>query len=170
MASLQQLFLIDHDKPSTFYQPAITPIKFIRPLLSVFIISATLGLVSCASGPSYAEALKTLPPIPKDKGRVFVYRDSAFGAAVRPAIKIDEQQIGTSVAKGFSYTDQAPGQRVVSLATEWKHKDTVTVTAGQPSYVRTHVTMGAFVGHVIPTAVSKSEAESEIQNCKLVTD
>lgn len=83
---------------------------------------------------------------------------------------IDEQAIGTSVAKGFSYSDRAPGQHVVSLTTEWKHKDTVTVVRGHPSFVRSHVTMGAFVGHVIPTAVSSAEAEGEIQNCKLVTD
>lgn len=134
------------------------------------LAAATLGLVSCASGPSYAEALKTMPPIPKGKGRVFVYRDTSFGAAIRPKIRIDDQPVGTSVAKGFCYSDQMPGPHVISLVTEWKHKDTVTVTAGQPSFVRTHVTMGAFVGHVIPTALSTSEAESEIQNCKLVTD
>ncbi len=144
--------------------------KFPPSLISATLIGFTLALASCASGPSYAEALKTMPPIPKGKGRVFIYRDTTLGAAIRPKIRIDEQPVGTSVAKGFSYSDQTPGPHVVSLVTEWKHKDTVTVTAGQPSFVRTHVTIGAFVGHVIPTALSKSEAEAEIQNCKLVTD
>lgn len=148
----------------------MTPATFLRPVLFSLVIGSTLGVISCASGPGYADAIKTLPPIPKDKGRVFIYRDTSLGAAIRPKIRIDDQPIGTSVAKGFSYSDQAPGQHVVSLVTEWKHKDTVTVTAGQPSFVRTHVTIGAFVGHVIPTAVSKEEAQSEIQNCKLVTD
>lgn len=148
----------------------MTSLKFHHSAVFSILAAATLGLVSCASGPSYAEALKTMPPIPKGKGRVFVYRDTSFGAAIRPKIRIDEQPVGTSVAKGFSYSDQTPGPHVVSLVTEWKHKDTVAVTAGQPSFVRTHVTMGAFVGHVIPTAVSSAEAESEIQNCKLVTD
>ncbi|MES2658487.1 MAG: DUF2846 domain-containing protein [Verrucomicrobiota bacterium] len=144
--------------------------KFQRSVISSLLIGSALALASCASGPSYAEAIKTLPPIPKGKGRVFVYRDSSFGAAVRPKIKIDDQPVGTSVAKGFVYSDQAPGQHVVSLATEWKHKDTFSVTAGEPSFVRSHITIGAFVGHVIPTAVSKAEGESEIQNCKLVTE
>ena len=141
-----------------------------RSVLSTLLIGSALALANCASGPTYAEALKTMPPIPKGKGRVFVYRDTTFGAAVRPKIQIDEQPIGTSIAKGFCYSDQTPGKHVVSLATEWKHKDTVSVSAGQPSFVRTHVTMGAFVGHVIPTALSSSEAEMEIKNCKLVTE
>jgi hypothetical protein len=141
-----------------------------RTMTASFLGAAAFGLVSCASGPSYEEALKTMPPIPKGKGRVFVYRDTALGAAVRPKIRIDGQPIGTSVAQGFSYSDQAPGQHEVSLITEWKHKDMVSVSAGQPSFVRTHVTFGALVGHVIPTAVSKAEAENEIQNCKLVSE
>jgi hypothetical protein len=141
-----------------------------RMMTASFLGAAALGLVSCASGPSYEEALKTMPPIPKGKGRVFVYRDTALGAAIRPKIRIDGQPVGTSVAKGFSYSDQAPGQHEVSLITEWKHKDMVSVSAGQPSFVRTHVTIGALVGHVIPTAVSKAEAESEIRNCKLVSE
>jgi hypothetical protein len=141
-----------------------------RPVFFSILLSGALGLVSCASGPSYAEALKSLPPIPKDKGRVFVYRNTALGAAVRPKVRIDDQPVGTSVAQGFLYSDQKPGQHSISLVTEWKHKETFTVTAGQPTFVRTHVTIGAFVGHVIPTPVSKAEGESEIQNCKLVTD
>ncbi len=101
---------------------------------------------------------------------MFVYRNTALGAAIRPQIRIDGKPIGSSVAQGFRYSDQAPGQHEVALITEWKHKDTVTVVAGQPSFVRTHVTFGALVGHVIPTAVSKAEAEPEIRNCKLVTE
>ncbi len=148
----------------------MTSSNFHRSAISALLIGSALALASCASGPSYTEALKTMPPIPKGKGRVYVYRDTILGAAIRPKIRIDEQTIGTSTAKGFCYSDQSPGQHVVSLVTEWKHKDTVSVSVGQPSFVRTHVTMGAFVGHVIPTALSRSEAESEIQNCNLVTE
>jgi len=139
-------------------------------VMSSVILAAACGLASCASGPSYAEAVKTLPPIPKGQGRVFIYRNTSLGLAVKPAIKIDGQKVGTSTAHGFSYSDQTPGNHEVSLATEWKHKDSVKVTPGQPSFVRTHVTFGALVGHVIPTAVDKSTGESEIQNCKLVTE
>ena len=148
----------------------MTKRSFIRTFASLLLLASACGLVSCAGGPAYAEAVKTLPPIPKGQGRVFVYRDSTLGFAVKPKIKIDGKAVGTSTAKGFSYSDQSPGNHEVSLTTEWKHKDTVTVTAGQPSFVRTHLTIGAFVGHVIPTHVSKEEGEREIQNCKLVTD
>jgi hypothetical protein len=163
------VILVDVVECHLFYQFNMNPMKFLRAFLCSLVIGSSFGLVSCASGPSYAEALKSLPPIPRDKGRIFVYRDSAFGAAVRPKININDKPIGTSVAKGFSYSDQAPGQYVVSLTTEVKRQTTVTVKAGEPSFVHTYMTMGAIVGHVIPSFVDKSQGESGIQKCKLVS-
>ena len=161
---------IDPSGEFIFPPPRMNITRCYRTLASILLLSSAVGLVSCAGGPTYAEAVKTLPPIPEGQGRVFVYRPSSIGFAVKPAIKINGEKVGTSTARGFSYSDHAPGSHQISLTTEWKHKDTVNVTAGQPSFVRTHVTIGAFVGHVIPTHVSKSEGESEIQDCKLVTD
>ncbi|MFT4175391.1 MAG: DUF2846 domain-containing protein [Luteolibacter sp.] len=129
-----------------------------------------LGMVSCASGPSYSEAVKSLPPIPKGKGRVFVYRPSSMGMALRPDIRIDQKSIGTSTAQGFSYSDQPPGKHDVSLTTEWTRKGSVQVQPGQASFVRTSLGMGLITGHLIPTAVEKSVGEREIQKCKLVTE
>ena len=145
-------------------------IKIRASLLPFLALGAALGLVSCASGPTYTEIVKTLPPIPKGKGRVFVYREDAIGMAVRPKIKIDDQPIGTSKAQGFSYSDQTVGQHVVSLTTETTKRTTVAVTAGQPSFVQTHMGFGVLVGHVVPTFVDKLQGEAGIRDCKLVTE
>lgn len=130
------------------------------------IAVATLSLVSCASGPTYAESKSNLPPITKGHGRVFVYRPSFVGAAVMPDVKIDGKSVGTSRGQGFLYSDQRPGTHEVSITTEWKHKCPVTVQSGSPSYVRCGMMIGVMVGHVIPKQVSAGVGESEMQKCK----
>ncbi len=135
-----------------------------RPVL---LALATLGLVSCAGGPTYAEVKGTLPPIAKNQGRVFVYRPSSLGFGVKPMVKIDGKEVGQSEGRGFFYTDQAPGTHEISLATEWKHKNTLQVQAGKPSFVHCKVVPGVLVGHIIPNQVDQAEAEAELSECKL---
>ena len=139
---------------------------FNRPFF-VVAISCGLFLSSCASGPSYAEIQSTLPSIPKGKGRVFVYRPTAFGAAIKPNVMIDQNVVGKSVGRGFFYTDQPTGSHVISVKTEMTHKNTVTVQSGKPSFVKCSITPGLLVAHVLPNQVDQATGNSEIQNCKL---
>ena len=139
----------------------------LRPIISLGLAAATLGLVSCASGPTYAEMKSKLPPITKGEGRVFVYRPSFVGAAVKPAVMIDNKSVGTSEGQGFLYSDQKPGTHEISITTEWKHKNTFSVQEGKPSFVDCTVTMGAFVGHIIPNQVTTAVGEAQIQSCKM---
>ena len=139
-------------------------------ILPVVLASLTLGLVSCAGGPTYAEVKGKLSPIAKNQGRVFVYRPSGMGFAIKPKVKIDNKEVGQSVGQGFFYTDQAPGTHEISLATEWKHKNTLNVQAGKPSFVHCKVVPGVLVGHIIPNQVDQAEAEPELNECKLTEE
>lgn len=141
----------------------------IRSVMLFFLTAVCFSLVSCASGPTYAEMKSKLPPIAKGHGRVFVYRPSFFGAAVKPSVKIDDQPIGTSEGQGFLYSDQSPGTHELSIATEWKHKTPVTVTTGKPSYVRCNMMIGVLVGHVMPQQVGAEIGEAEMQKCKMTS-
>ncbi len=136
-------------------------------ILPVVLAASTLGLVSCAGGKTYAELKGTLPPIPKNQGRVFVYRPSSLGFGIKPMVKIDNKEVGQSVGQGFFYSDQAPGSHEISLATEWKHKNTLQVQAGKPSFVHCKVVPGVLVGHIIPNQVDQAEAEPALNECKL---
>ena len=138
-----------------------------RPILLLGLAIASVSLVSCASGPTYAEMKSQLPPIEKGHGRVFVYRPSFLGAAIKPSVKINDQPVGTSEGQGFLDSDQPPGTHEVSVTTEWKHKTPVTVTSGQPSYVRCSMMIGVLVGHVMPKQVSAETGEAEMQTCKM---
>jgi len=135
---------------------------FIIPAL----IASSFGFVSCASGPSYAEAKASLPPVAKGQGRVFIYRPSSFGMAVKPDVKINGTAVGTSEGQGFLYSDQKPGTHQISVSTEWTHKSTFTVKQGEPSFIRCAVRPGLFAGHIVPTQVDRATGEQEIQDCK----
>lgn len=129
--------------------------------------AASLVLASCASGPTYAEAKSTFPALKKGQGRVFVYRPSAFGAAIKPTVKINDAAVGQSQGQGFLYSDQSPGTHQVTIGTEWTHKATVTVKEGESTFVRCKVTPGLVAAHVIPSQVDRARGESEIEECKL---
>ena len=137
-----------------------------RRAISLGLIASTLCLASCASGPTYAELKPKLPPIAKGQGRVFVYRGSGFGAAVQPEVRIDNRPIGISKGMGFIYSDQPAGSHEVSIMTEWKHKNSVSVISGQPSFVECMILPGFFVGQIVPNQVDAARGEAKIQNLR----
>lgn len=138
-----------------------------RLVQSLGLLSVCLSLISCASGPTYAEVKSKLPPIPKGEGRVFVYRPQTIGFGVKPWVKIDSKDAGISEGRGFFYSDQRPGTHEISIATEWKHKSNFSVAAGQPSFVQCTILPGVFVGHIISEQVDRAKGEAEIQDCKM---
>jgi hypothetical protein len=140
---------------------------FSLPIITLVFASATLGLVSCASGPTYAEIKSKLPPITQGNGRVFVYRPSSFGFAVKPSVKIDDAIVGTSMGQGFFYSDQKAGSHQISIASEWNHKVSLSVENGQPTFISCSVIPGVFVAHILPNQVDKATGEAAIQDCKM---
>jgi len=142
-------------------------LKLRHLFVSMFFILIPLGLVSCAGGLAYNDIKNDLPKIQNGKGRVFVYRPSSMGFAVKPKIKIDGNIVGVSEGKGFLYSDQSPGQHTVSTSTEWKHNATVYVSKGQPTFVRCSVFPGLLAAHIVPKQVEQAKGQREIQNCKL---
>lgn len=141
-----------------------------QTVLLAIAACSILSLASCASGPTYSEVKAKLPPIEKNHGRVFVYRPQPFaaaGAALRPAVKIDGQTVGTSESGGFLYSDQNPGKRTVSLSTEVTREAVVDVLPGKASFVECSMEMGLLVGRIKPVQVAPNAGESNIQSCKL---
>jgi hypothetical protein len=138
-----------------------------RTAATLALSFSTLALVSCAGGPSYAETKSTLPPIAKGKGRVFVYRASSFGLAIKPTVNIDGKAENTLYAQGFFYSDQTPGSHKISIKTEANHENTVSVKAGQPSFVQCKTYPGFLAPHFIPNQVDNATGEEEIRDCKL---
>ena len=130
------------------------------------VLTATVALAAlvtgCASGPRYAEYRSTLAPPTEGYARVWFYRPSVLGAAVQPAIKLDDKPIGKAVPHGFFHVETPPGTHEVSATTEWKHKAQIVVSTNRETYVQLNMMMGLFVGHVIPKEVSEEEASKAL--------
>ena len=135
------------------------------------ILLLTLALASalmtgCASGPSFNEYKTSLPSLAPEKGRIYLYRTSVLGAAVRPDVKVNGTVVGKATAQGFFFYDCAPGEYVIQTTTEVTRKLSLLVAKGQERYVRLNISMGLFAGHVYPELVEVATGASEIQACK----
>ena len=127
---------------------------------------AALLLVGCASGPSYDQVAGSFQAVQSGQGRIFCYRNSAFGAAVQPAIRLNGEVVGKAVPQGFFYVDRPAGTYEISASTEAKRSLTINLDAGEEKYVRLEVKMGLFVGHIKPVLVDASKGQVEIKKAK----
>lgn len=132
------------------------------------VLISILFIVGCASGPSYKEISASIQPVPVGKGRIFCYRNSALGAAIQPAIRLNGEVIGKAVPDGFFYVDRPAGTYEISASTEAKRNLTINLEANEQKYVRLEIKMGLFVGHIKPVLVDTSEGQSEIKKTKYI--
>jgi len=138
-----------------------------KKLVSLLIAACLASLFSaCASGPEYATAAKSIPPLSPDNARIYIYRTTVLGAVLKPTITINDKEVGSSTAQGFLYVDEPPGEYKISTSTEVTRTLSLTLDKGQTRYVRCGVSMGFFVGHVYPELVENSVGEQEITSCK----
>lgn len=136
--------------------------KHIR-LLSVVLL--TVGLAACATGIKYSEFQPKMPNQSPDSGRIFFYRSSILGAALRPDILLNNEKVGEARAQGFFYLDRQAGEYQVVTSTEVTRKLSFVLEKGQTRYVRFSVSPGFFVGHVYGELVEPDVALKEIQDC-----
>jgi len=135
-----------------------------RALLVITCFAALLP--GCATGPKFAEAKASIPPLTADNGRIYFYRTAVMGTAVQPAVKLNGEQVGTAKPQGFFYADRPPGNYQVETSTEVKRRLSLTLDTGQTRYVRLNMAMGFFIGHVYPELVDDQKGEKEIARCK----
>ena len=139
-----------------------------KTLLALAFLTSLVLLQGCASGPAYSEMSSTIPPVPADKGRVYIYRPSVFGAAIQPAVRLDGTEVGTAKSQGFFYVDAAPGSHFIETTTEVSRRLTFMLDKGQTRYVKLSVSMGFAVGHVYPELVDDAVGTKEVKECKYI--
>ena len=135
---------------------------FFSLILSFFFLSG------CATGPKFEEYASSIPAIPDNAGRIYIYRTATFGAAIQPGIKVNGEVVGKAVPQGFFFVDRPAGSYEVSASTEAKRSLSLNLDAGQERYVRLEVKMGLFAGHIKPVLVDNAEGKDEIKKTKYV--
>ncbi len=137
-------------------------------------ILAALALVAMAVSPAfgkddttYATLHASEPPLAAGMARIYFYRENGLmGVAVQPHIFIDGVSTGGRSKPGdYFYVDKPAGTYVISTETEKEEDVTLTIAAGESKYVRTDVTMGFMIGHVIPSIIDPQQATLEIADC-----
>lgn len=122
-----------------------------------------LLLTACASGPKYAEVASGFEALDPAEGRIYIYRPSSFGAAVRPNVKLNGEVVGEAISHGFFFVDRPPGEYTIVTSTEVDRSLSLTLEAGQTRYVRLGISFGFVVGHVYPELVDSLVGEEEIK-------
>ena len=137
--------------------------KYLRCLAILLVAAAVAG---CASGMQYTAFQPTMPSLSPDAGRIFFYRPSALGAALRPDVMLNNEKVGEAIAHGFFYVDRKPGEYQVVTTTEVERKLSFVLEKAQIRYVRLAISIGFFAGHVYGELVEPEVALKEIQECK----
>jgi len=122
--------------------------------------------VSCATGTKFSDLQPKTQPGGVEVGRIFFYRPSSLGAALRPSVKLNGESVGKAVSHGFFYVDRPPGAYEVVTETEVKRKVSFVLQKGQTRFIRFSASLGFFVGHVYGEVVDQELALGEIKNCK----
>lgn len=133
-------------------------------LFACCLIALTLS--ACASGIKFTEMNPAITPKDADSGRIFFYRTTIMGAALKPDIRLNGTKVGDSVAQGFFYVDRPAGNYEIVTSTEVDRKVSFVLEKGQTRYVRFSVSMGFFVGHVYGELVDPAVGLEEIKECK----
>ena len=142
-----------------------------KPILKALVLFLTLFfLIGCASGPKYAEVAKSIPELASDNGRIYVYRNSMFGGAIQPDVKLNGEVIGSSAPKGFYFVDRSPGNYKMMTSTEVDRTLSFVLEKEQTRFVRLNCSMGFFVGHVYPELVDDEVGKKEINDCSYVDE
>jgi len=136
--------------------------KYIRLLAILLVVTSLIG---CASGMKYSEFQPQMPNPNPDIGRIFFYRPSALGAALRPDVMLNNEKVGEAISHGFFYVDRQPGEYQVVTSTEVERKLSFVLDKGQSRYVRFSTSIGFFVGHVYGELVEPDIGMKEIQDC-----
>jgi hypothetical protein len=137
--------------------------NYIRLFVIILLLTSSIG---CASGMKYSEFQANITNSNPDIGRIFFYRPSALGAALRPDVMLNNEKVGEAIAQGFFYVDRQPGEYQVVTSTEVKRKLSFILDSGQTRYVRFSTSFGFFVGHVYGELVDPDVGMEEIKDCK----
>jgi hypothetical protein len=128
-----------------------------------FLLAACVSLMAgCASGPKYTEMKSKIPAIKTGEGRIFIYRDSIFGAAVQPKVMINGVEVGTSQSNGFFYVDRPAGDYKISSSTEVERSVSFVLAAGESKFIQSSISMGLLVGRINFELVNAAGGETAI--------
>src|SRR5262249_38677303 len=118
----------------------------LNPLIPVALLSVVI-FGGCATGPDFKTYVSSVPPVKEGEGRIWFYRPSKMiGAAVQPAVMLNDDKVGKAQPGCFFYADRPPGTYQVKCTTEWADKCQLSLASNSTKYIRLSMMIGLFVG------------------------
>ena len=133
-----------------------------RRILATLLV--LLSISGCASDPMFDEFARSMPPVPADDGRIYIYRITTVGDVIRPSVRIDGEPVARTIPNGFFYVDLPAGEYEISAARNTENVLPVRLETGDEKYVRLDVTIGIASWLITPMLVSADVANKEMKN------
>jgi len=142
------------------------PITF---FVAIFmLISSTSGLR--AEDYVVKHKSKEMGEVKSDKALVYILRPSFVGFAVKMWAFADDQFLGVTYGKNYSYAYVNPGEHVFWSKAENVNAIRMKVTAGQIYYLRQRTRPGAFrAATLVQVLTNKKEIKKAFKKSKYVT-
>lgn len=135
-----------------------------NPIRRLLLVSCVAAIAGCASGPKFSEMQSKIPTLASSEGRIYIYRDSLFGAAIVPAVYVNGQEVGRSLANSFFFIDRPPGEYKVAATTEVEKSVSLALAAGESKFVKVSIGLGLFAGRPNFELVNESGARTALQS------
>jgi hypothetical protein len=134
-----------------------------RSFFAFLVSAAAAALMSgCATGVPYSSMATSIPPLKEGEGRVFFYRPSIVGAALRPDLRLNGVVVGQSQAGGFFFVDRPAGTYQAAATTEVEKTLSFSLDEGEIKYVRASPALGIVVGRIVLELEAPQKAKSEL--------
>lgn len=133
-----------------------------RQILATLLV--LLSISGCASDPTFEEYARSMPPVPADDGRIYIYRITTVGDVIRPSVRIDGEPVERAIPNGFFYVDLPAGEYEISAAKNTKNVLPVRLETGDEKYVRLEVNFSTSSWQFTPVLVSADVANKEMKN------
>lgn len=134
-------------------------------------LTVALQLVGCASvnmaEPQQDAAAKQFKVAANQAG-VYIYRNEAFGAAVKMDVSINGQEVGQTVANTYIFKAVPPGKTVLSSKAENTDTLEIDTKPGALYYIWQEVKMGVLYARNKLHQVSEEQGRKGVNETKLI--
>lgn len=104
-----------------------------------------------------------------DKALVYILRPATMGFAIKMWAFADQEFLGVTKGKNYTYVYVAPGEHVFWSKAENVNAIKMRVDAGKTYYIQQHVRFGAWKASVELEILEEAEAKQLLDKCKYVT-
>lgn len=128
---------------------------------------AFLGFALIFAGPAIdlRAANNALPALAADAGRIIFYRDAILSPQKRPALLLNNAEIGLTKSRSFFYVDRSAGNYAVAISGESAAPVIVTLVSGRTVYVRINVHSTPVSSELYPSIVDTAIGTRELVSC-----